>query len=113
MDEHVLGLLPGIFLQSIARFGDVDVATNVFERHNLELRAQDLPYLIELMRVVGGENYLHFSANSLIFFFFIFTFISSKPSLYTPMTLLWLTKALGSIILMRRKIGRASCRERV
>src|SRR3712207_1422577 len=56
MGEHVLGLLPGIFLQSIARFGDVDVATNVFERHYLELRAQDLPYLIELMRVVGGED---------------------------------------------------------
>ena len=36
---------------------------------------------------------------------FTFTFIGSKPSPNTPCTLLWLTKALGSIDFMTRKIS--------
>ena len=56
---HVAGLLQGVALQRLCRLRNILMAANICESHHFEAVAQDLPYFLQFVGIVGCKNYLH------------------------------------------------------
>ena len=98
--KDVAGLLQGVGFERLSRFGNVCFATDILQREHLYPIGQYLANLRKFVLVVGSKyDGVH------VLFLTVFTLMESKPSPKTPMTALCDTKALGSIILMSRKMS--------
>src|SRR5574344_1751764 len=98
MVVYILRFLQGVTFEGAGCLRNIHITSYVLQRHDLKRISQNILDLTQFILIVGGKYYFH------SFTFGTFTLMASNPSPKTPMTLLCLTKALGSIVLMSRKI---------